>query len=112
MVCYWLGKSALDDIRCAVMNQASLLFLAERLADDGDVKRARRYAEFAKECNLVFFPRMRTYQVNPFVNVIEKSSQATQSKANLILIISSIVIALLLIALICTIFLFRKAKRK
>lgn len=112
MVCYWLGKSALDDIRCAVMNQASLLFLAERLADDGDVKRARRYAEFAKECNLVFFPRMRTYQVNPFVNVIEKSSQATLSKANLILIISSVVIALLLIALICTIFLFRKAKRK
>jgi AAA+ ATPase superfamily predicted ATPase len=26
--CYWMGKSALDDIRCAVMNQASLLFLA------------------------------------------------------------------------------------
>ena len=112
MVCYWLGKSALDDIRCAVMNQASLLFLAERLADDGDVKRARRYAEFAKECNLVFCPRMRTYQVNPFVNVIEKSSQATQSKANLILIIASVMIALLLIALICTIFLLRKAKRK
>ena len=34
--CYWLGKSALDDIRCAVMDQASLLFLAEHLAKDGD----------------------------------------------------------------------------
>ena len=112
MLCYWLGKSALDDIRCAVMNQASLLFLAEHLANDGDISRAYRYMEFAKECNLVFCPRMRTYQVNPVVNVIEKSSQATQSKANLILYIASIVIFLLLIALIFTISLVRKAKRK
>ena len=112
MLCYWLGKSALDDIRCAVMNQASLLFLAERLADDGDIKRAHRYAEFAKECNLVFCPRLRAYQVNPFVNVVEKNSQATQSKANLILYIASIVIFLLLIALIICISLVRKAKRK
>ena len=112
MVCYWLGKSALDDICCAVMNQASLLFLAERLADDGDIKRAHRYAEFAKECNLVFCPRLRAYQVNPFVKVVEKNSQATQSKANLILYIASIVIFLLLIALIICISLVRKAKRK
>lgn len=112
MVCYWLGKSAIDDIRCAVMNQASLLFLSERLADDGDIKRAHRYAEFAKECNLVFCPRLRAYQVNPFVNVVEKRSQAVQSKANMILIIASVVIVLLLIALICTILLIRKAKRK
>ena len=112
MVCYWQGKSALDDIRCAVMNQASLLFLAEHLANDGDFSRAHRYAEFAKECNLTFCPRMRTYQVNPFVNVIEKNSQATLSRAKLILIIASVVIAVLLIALICAIILIRKAKRK
>lgn len=112
MVCYWQGKSALDDIRCAVMNQASLLFLAERLANDGDIGRAYRYMEFAKECNLVFCPRMRTYQVNPFINVVEKNSQAVQSKANLILIIASVVVAVLLIALICAIIYVRKAKRK
>lgn len=94
------------------MNQASLLFLAERLADDGDTKRAHRFAEFAKECNLVFCSRLRAYQVNPFVNVVEKNSQATQSRANLILIIASVVIAVLLIALICAIVLIRKAKRK
>ena len=69
--CYWLGKSALDDIRCAVMNQASLLFLAERLATDGDISRARRYAEFAKACNQTFCPRLRGYQVNSVINVIE-----------------------------------------
>ena len=46
MTCYWLGKSALDDILCAVMDQASLLFLAEQLANDGDLSRAQRYLEF------------------------------------------------------------------
>ena len=111
LLCYWLGKSALDDIRCAVMNQASLLFLADRLADDGDISRAHRYVEFAKACNLTFYPRLRNYQIDPVVNVIEKNSQATLSKAILILYIASIVIALLLIALIYTFFHHRKARR-
>lgn len=110
MVRYWLGKSALDDIKCAVMNQASLLFLAEHLADDGDISRAHRYVEFAKECNLAFCPRMRYYQVNSVINVVEKSSQAAQSRANLILIIASIVIILLLLALFYTILLLRRAR--
>ena len=99
MVCYWLGRSALDDIRCAVMNQASLLFLAEHLADDGDISRAYRYAEFAKECNQTFCPRLRIYQVNSVINVIEKNNQMNQTRANKILIIASIVIVLLLIVL-------------
>lgn len=98
--CYWLGKSALDDIRCAVMNQASLLFLAERLANDGDISRAYRYAEYAKECNLTFCPRLRVYQVHSVVKVIEKNNQANQAKANRVLIIASIVIAMLIIALL------------
>ena len=33
---YWLGRSALDDIKCAVMDQASLIKLAELLNQDGD----------------------------------------------------------------------------
>lgn len=112
MTCYWLGKSALVDIRCGVMDQASLLFLAERLVDDGDISRAHSYMEFAKDCNLAFFPRMRAYQVNPVINIVEKSSQATQSNANLILIIASVVIVLLLIALIYACICIRRAKSK
>ena len=110
MTCYWLGKSALDDIRCAVMNQASLLFLAERLADDGDFSRAHRYVEFAKECNLTYSSRLRTYQVNSILNVIEKSSQATQSRTNVLLIIASIVIVLLLAALFYCLLNLRKLR--
>ena len=110
MVCYWLGKSALVDIKCAVMNQASLLFLAEHLADDGDLSRARRYVEFAKDCNLFFSPRLRNYQVNSVVNVIEKSCQTTQCQEKLILLIASAVIVLLLIALIYTVLRLRKCQ--
>jgi hypothetical protein len=110
MVCYWLGKSALDDIRCAVMNQASLLFLAEHLANDGDISRARRYMEFAKDCNLTFYPRIRAYQVNPVVSIIEKDSQANQARTNWILIIASVVIALLVIALIYTFYRLKRRK--
>ena len=56
--------------------------------------------EFAKDCNLTFCPRLRNYQVNPVVNIIEKDSQATQTRADLILMIAIGVIAILLIALI------------
>ena len=107
---YWLGKSALDDIRCAVRDQASLLFLAERLANDGDIDRAYRYAEFAKACNQTFCPRLRGYQVNSVINVIEKNNQANQAKSSRILIIASIVIALLIIALLLILHPFYRKK--
>lgn len=112
MVCYWLGKSALEDIRCAVMNQASLLFLAEHLAEDGDISRASRYTEFSKKCNLFFYPRLRTYQVNSVINVIEKRYQANQVRTNTILMIASIVIVLLLMALVYTILRLRRRNIK
>ena len=97
---YWLGKSALDDIRCAVRDQASLLFLAERLANDGDIEHARRYMEFAKSCNTAFLPRIRAYQVNPLLSITEKCNQAASTGANLTLIITVAGIILLLIILI------------
>lgn len=108
---YWMGKSALDDIRCAVMNQASLLFLAERLANEGDISRAYRYAEFAKECNQIFCPRLRAYQVNSVISVIEKNNQMNQSRANRILIIASIVITLFIIALLFILYRLNRKKQ-
>ena len=100
MVRYWLGKSALDDIKCAVMNQASLLFLADHLANDGDFKRARRYMEFAKDCNQTFSPRLRNYQVSRVIDIIEQDSQATLARANLTLKIAVGVIVFLFITII------------
>ena len=112
LVCYWLGKSALDDIQCAVMNQASLLFLAEHLAEDGDIDRANRYLKFAKQCNLIFSSRLRNYQVNSILNIVEKNHQATEAHTHQILTIAGIVIVLLLIALAYTTILSIKRKKK
>ena len=100
MTNYWLGKSALDDILCAVMDQASLLFLAERLADDGDLSRALRYLEFSRACNTAFTPHLRTYQFNSVINVIEKDREAAHHQSEMILIIAGVVIALLLLLLV------------
>ena len=110
MVRYWLGQSALEDIQCAVMNQASLLFLAEHLADDGDTDRAQRYMEFAKDCNLFFCPYLRRYQVNSVTKVLESSNQAAQAHANLILYIAMGVIILIIMALLI-VFVIRKIQK-
>ena len=112
LVCYWLGKSALDDIQCAVMNQASLLFLAEHLAEDGDIDRANRYLNFAKQCNLAFSSRLRNYQVNSILNIVEKNYQATEAHTHQLLTIAGIIIVLLLIALAYTTILSIKRKKK
>lgn len=112
MTCYWLGKSALADIRNAVMNQAALVFLADHLANNGDFSRAKRYTDFATKCNFTFSPRLRTYQVNSVINVLSKSQQAEQKRANMILTIAGIVIVLLLIALAYTTILSIKRKKK
>lgn len=108
--CYWLGRSAIDDIKCAVMDQASLLFLAEQLAADGDIDRARRYMEFTRDCNTEFCSRVRLYQIDPYISILEKSSQAAEAKATQTLIISGVVIGLLLIVLF--IISIRKKKQK
>jgi hypothetical protein len=92
------------------MNQASLLFLAEHLANDGDISRARRFMEFSRACNLTFCPQMRAYQVNPVINIIEKSNESAQSRANLIIMIAVGVVVLLLIALL-TVFVIRKKQK-
>ena len=108
MTCYWLGKSALGDIKNAVTNQASLLFLAEHLANDGDIDRARRYVEFSKDCNIAFCPFMRAYQINSVINVIEKSDDVAKQRYNLMLIIASVVTVLFLLTLIYTVILIRR----
>jgi tetratricopeptide (TPR) repeat protein len=106
---YWLGRSAIEDIKCGVMDQASLLFLAERLANDGDIERAQRYLEFSKKCNDYFCHHMRSYQVNSVIAIIEKSREAAEKRASLWFTVSMVVTALLLLTLIIVI--IRKIKK-
>ena len=109
LTCYWFGISALEDIRSGVMSQASLLFLAERLVEDGDYDRAMRYMAFCRTCNSTFNPHLRAYQLKSIIHVIEKDGEAAHERIDQILIIAGIVIVLLLLALIIVI--VRKRKR-
>ena len=93
---YWLGKSALDDIKCAVNDQASLFMLAERLCEDGDYKRAYRYVRFCEDCNTAFSPQLRNYQVRYVANVIEASYQNSEARYSRLLMIACAVGLLLL----------------
>lgn len=98
---YWLGKSALDDIKCAVLDQAALIMLAERLSQDGDHERAYRYASFSRECNTAYYPYLRNYQTNAvIINVIDQSRKAYQDSNRRLLIIASVAVVLLLLAVI------------
>ena len=87
---YWLGRSALDDIKCAVMDQASLINLAELLNQDGDLERSFRYIRFTWQCNSFFNTRMRASQIQSVLNVIEKNYQDASNRNKLLLLISTI----------------------
>lgn len=97
---YWLGVSALADIKSAVFDQASLFMLAERLCDDGDYERAYRYMRFSEDCNTAFSPQLRNYQVRYVENVLEKVYQNSQDRYTMFLIIACAVVFLLLVAVV------------
>ena len=109
MVRFWLAKSAIDDIKCAVMDQASLITLAELLNYDGDIERSYRYIRFTWQCNNFFNTRLRSSQITPVLNVIEKSYQDSIDRNTRFLIVASVVFTLLSLLLL---FLFSKVLRQ
>ena len=112
MVRYWLAKSALADIKSAVMDQASLITLAELLNYDGDMERSNDYIRFTWQCNNTFNTRLRSSQIAPVLNVIEKSYRESVERNTRLLIISSIVFTLLSLLLLALFFkVFRQKKR-
>ncbi len=111
MVRYWLGKSALADIKCAVMDQASLITLAEKANEDGDTERSYRYIRFTWECNNSFNTRMRTSQISPVLNVIEGNYQSVVGRNTRILSIASIVFTTLTILLFLILYYTYRQKR-
>lgn len=101
---YWLGKSALDDIKCAVYDQASLFMLAERLCEDGDYERAHRYVRFCEVCNTEFSPQLRNYQVRYVANVMEALYQNSQARYSRLLTFACVGVSLLLVVVVGLLF--------
>ena len=106
---YWLSQSALSDVRHAVMDQASLLSLAELLNADGDLDRSYRYIRFTWDCNNRFNTRMRSWQITPILNVIENNYQQAVERNTRGLTVSIIIVsALALIVLAALFFVHRR----
>ena len=106
---YWGAQSALSDVRHAVMDQASLLSLAELLNTDGDLDRSYRYIRFTWDCNNRFNTRMRSWQITPILNVIEKNYQKAVEHNTSVLRMSIIVVSILaLIVLVALFFVHRR----
>lgn len=112
MTRFWLAKSALDDIRCAVMDQASLITLAELLNYDGDLERSYRYIRFTWQSNSFFNTRMRASQISPVLNVIEKNYQDAASRNTLLLVISSVMGIVFTLLLFILFHIVRRQKRR
>ena len=112
MAKYWLCKSALDDIRNAVMDQTSLISLAEMLDEDGDLERANRYIGFTWECNRRFSPRMRLWQIAPLLTAIESNFQARLDRKSRILTMTTVAASILLVVLLLFAVHFRRKRKE
>lgn len=112
MAKYWLCRSALDDVRNAVLDQMSLIALAELLEAEGATERASRYISFTWECNRRYSPRMRSWQIAPLLTAIEDSYEAKILHKSRILTIWGGVVSLLSIFFVIVLFcLFRQRKQ-
>ena len=109
---YWLAQSALADIKNAVMDQASLWSLAEKLSREGDLERAHRYVEFSWHCTNRFSTHVRSWLVSPVLTMINDSYKQRLASANKRLTIGMVVVSLLTLLLLALyIYVHRKRRQ-
>ena len=109
---YWLCQSALSDIRHAVMDQASLLALAEKLNDEGELTHSYRYIRFTWECNNRFNTRMRNWQIAPILNVIDSNYKEQLARNTQVLTTSVIVVSILAVMLLGLLFFLHRRNKQ
>ena len=112
MAKYWLCKSAIDDVRNAVMDQAALMELAGMLDAEGDTERASRYISFNWECNRRFSPHMRSWQIAPLLSAIEQNYQAKIDRKNRLLTLLTVgAMGLLAVLALVTLYSVRRRRQ-
>ena len=109
---YWLAQSALYDVRNAVMDQASLLSLAEILNGDNDLDRSYKYIRFTWDCNNRFNTRMRSWQITPILNVIENNYQKAMARNTRNLWISIVVVSVLALLIMGALYFLHRRNRQ
>ena len=109
---YWLGQSALCDVHNAVMDQASLLSLAEILNGAGDLERSYKYIRFTWDSNNRFNTRMRSWQITPILNVIENNYQKAVEHNTKVLRMSIVVVSVLALFILSVLFFLHRRNRQ
>ena len=109
---YWLGQSALCDVHNAVMDQASLLSLAEILNGAGDLERSYKYIRFTWDSNNRFNTRMRSWQITPILNVIENNYQKAVEHNTKVLRMSIVVVSVLALFILGVLFFLHRRNRQ
>ena len=109
---YWLAQSALSDIRHAVMDQASLLQLADILNNEGHLERSYKYIRFTWDCNNRFNTRMRSWQITPILNVIENNYQKAVDHNTKVLWTSVVVVSVLALLLLGVLLFLHRRNRQ
>ena len=109
---WWLAQSALYDVRNAVMDQASLLSLAEILNADGDLDRSYKYIRFTWDSNNRFNTRMRSWQITPILTVIENNYQKAVEHNTKVLRMSIVVVSILALLILGVLFFLHRRNRQ
>lgn len=108
---YWLLKSAICDVKCAINDQASLWMLADILSQEGDVERSYKYINFSWNANKSCSTRIRNWQISPVLGTIDHNYQAQLKKANQRLVFAIICVSLLVLSLGILAFYVNKQKK-
>lgn len=109
---YWLAEAALSDARNAVNDQAALWELANILNQEGQLQRSYRYIGFAWESAMKFGTRMRSWQISPILQSIDKNYQAETEHTNMMLRLMIGIISVMVVLLLAQLFYVGRQRNK
>nr|MBP7472274.1 transcriptional regulator [Prevotella sp.] len=109
----WLAKSALCDIENAVLDQASLLELANIISnEDSKMDRAYKYISYSWKVAGLFDTKVRSSQISPILRVIDNKYQDQIRSANRELFTYIIIVSFLAILSLILTYYINKQRHK
>lgn len=109
----YLGRSALSDVRNAVMDQGSMWELANLLSEEPRyMHRSYEYIKFAYEAARTFNTPLRSRQIAPILSSLEEKYQEELSRSNTHLRFTMALTLTLLIALVLLLLYVNKQRKR
>ena len=107
----WLIRSAECDMMNAVRDYASLTMVAQNILSY-DVDRSFRYLRIAQEDALAYNAKLRPWQISRFLMEVEDAYSARQSRSRIFSMVSSILLAIMVLTLsVITWFLVTRSRK-